>query len=96
MTNEVEIAKKEHSSKDKKVVITKPNNSCAFLLYFDNDVIKKSKAFIYPHTTSGIKRVNKELNQEYKHWVRCLWHYGYLEEDDVQLLEFKRLDKKSK
>lgn len=95
-SNEVSRAKKEHFSKDKKIVITNPNNSCAFLLYYDGGVIKKSKAFLYPHSTSGIKRVNKNLNQEYKLWLRCLWHYGYLEEDDVQLIEFKKLDKKNK
>lgn len=96
ISNEISIAKKEHSSKDKKIVITMPNNSCAFLLYYDNGVIKKSKAFIYPHAASGIKRINKELNQEYKLWLRCLWYYGYLEEDDTQLIEFKKLDKKNK
>ena len=47
-------------------------------------------------TGTGIKKINKELNQEYKLWLRCLWYYGYLEEDDTQLIEFKKLDKKNK
>jgi hypothetical protein len=95
-SNEISRVKKEHSSKDKKIVITKTNNNCTFLLYYDNGIIKKSKIFVYPRATSGIKKVNKSLNQEYKLWLRCLWHYGFLEEDDTQLIEFKKLDKKSK
>lgn len=88
--------KKEHSSKDKKVVITKPNNACAYLLYYDGDVIKKAKVFCYPLTnkTSAKKKVDKMINAEYKLWLHCLWHYGYLEEDDIQLIEYKNLTNK--
>lgn len=39
------------------------------------------------------KKVDKKLNQEYKLWLHCLWHYGYLEEDDAQLIEFKAAGK---
>ena len=90
--------KKEHKSKDKKIVITSPNNLCSYLLYYDNGEIKKAKAFYYPllGSPSQKKKVDKNLRREYKLWLHCLWYYGYLEEDDVQLIEFQTLDKSKK
>lgn len=93
------IEKKHHNSKNKKVVITKENNGCSFLVYYDGNKIKKSKAFFYPQmgTATDKKEVDRQISYEYKLWLKCLWHYGYLEEDDSQLIEFKKtLDKKRK
>lgn len=94
-SNTIEI-KKQHSSRDKKIVITKVNNSCSFLLYYDKGEIKKAKVFNYPllGTQKDIKEVDRIISQEYKLWLHCLWHYGYLEADDYQLLEYKNLTKK--
>lgn len=96
-SNDIQI-KKQHSSKDKKIVITKPNNNSSFLLYYDNGVIKKAKVFNYPllGSSSSKKQVDRMLMKEYKLWLKCLWYYGYLEEDDVQLIEFQTLDKNNK
>lgn len=95
MNSTVIPLKKEHKSKNKKIVITSPNNSCSFLLYYDNGEVKKAKVFCYPTFGSlkQRKKVDKKLNQEYKLWLHCLWHYGYLEEDDAQLIEFKAAGK---
>lgn len=89
--------KKKKSSKDKEVAIIELGSNCSCLVYYDNGLIKKSKAFYYPqHPTNAVKKsIDRRINAEYKLWLKCLWHYGYLEEDDIQLLEYKRLDKKN-
>lgn len=83
--------KKEHKSKDKKIIITRPINSVVNLLYYEGETLKKSKSFVYPHSNSGKRQIDLLVNREYRLWLNCLWYYGYLEEDDVQLLEFKKL-----
>lgn len=83
--------KKEHKSKDKKIVITKPVNSVVAILYYEGEVLKKSKSFVYPHSSSGKKKIDLMVNKEYRLWLNCLWHYGYLEEDDFLLMEYKKL-----
>lgn len=98
MNNNLIEAKKQHVSRDKKIVITKTNNSCSFLLYYDKGEIKKAKIFLYPvyGTQKDKKEVDRKLNQEYRLWLHCLWYYGHLEEDDWQLTEYQMLDKNNK
>ena len=71
-------------------------NGC-ILLYQEKGIIKKAKLFLEPYnSTNRVKKyLNHSLNEEYHLWLDCLYHYGYLEEDDAQLLEYKRLDKKN-
>lgn len=93
-----DIIKKSKKSKDKQIVLTNLDKNTVCLLYYDNGLIKKSKIFIYPMlcTNSEKSKVDRLVNKEYKLWLHCLWHYGYLEEDDVQLLEYQTLDKNNK
>lgn len=95
--NPLSEVKKSKASKDKRIEIVKADR-CVYLLYYDKDEVKKSKIFLYPihGTNSEISKVDKMVNKEYKLWKNCLWHYGYLEDDDRQLIEFKMLDKKKK
>lgn len=90
--------KKKKASKDKVITIIDLGNNCNCLIYYDNGQIKKAKAFYYPqHATNAVKKsIDKKINAEYKLWLKCLWYYGYLEEDDMQLLKYEALDKKKK
>lgn len=90
------LQKKKKVSKDKMVTLLDLGNNCSCLVYYDKGQIKKSKIFLYPsHSTNAMKKsIDRKINAEYKLWVKCLWHYGYLEEDDMQLMEFANLDKK--
>ena len=89
---------KSKKSKDKEIAILDTNLGCCYLVYYDEEKrIKKSKIFCYPRNedNSGKRKVDRLINAEFKLWIQCLWHYGYLEEDDFQLIEFKKtLDKK--
>ena len=96
MTNSNDLhQKKKKVSRDKIITIIDLGNNCSCLVYYDNGQIKKAKAFYYPqHATNAVKKsIDRKINAEYKLWLNCLWHYGYLEEDDIQLIEYKRLDK---
>lgn len=81
--------KKKKTAKGKDIVITNPNNNSVCLLYLDNGEVKKAKTFIYPKTLSGKKKVDLLVNREFKLWLNVLWEYGYLEDDDFLLIEYK-------
>ena len=88
---------KKHSKdikKINKIVIEELSKDCQALLYYKDGILRKSKVFQLPHIPKLKKQVVKQINREYHLWIKVLWSEGYLEEDDIQLINF--IDKKEK